>query len=163
MKRIGIVGWKNSGKTGLSTRLIAHFKAEGLRVASLKHAHHSFDIDRQGSDSFRHRAAGADQVLVASDRRWALMTEAPGENGDLDALIARLEPCDLVLVEGWKAADHPKIECHRQKAETDPLLALSDAQICAVASDARPEVPCPVLPLDDTDQIARFIHQELAL
>ena len=161
MKRIGIVGWKNSGKTGLTTRLIAQFKAEGLRVASLKHAHHSFDIDRPGSDSFRHREAGADQVLVASEHRWALMSEAPGASADLDVLIARLAPCDLVIIEGWKSAEHPKIECHRRASEAEPLLAHSDPMIRAVASDGAPPVACPVLPLDETAQVAAFIRGEL--
>lgn len=162
MKLFGIVGWKNSGKTGLTTRLIAHFSATGLSVASLKHAHHSFDIDRPDTDSFRHREAGAEQVLIASDKRWALMRE--GQTPGFADLVSQLGPADLVLVEGWKHEPIPKIECHRSEAQGNgPLLAPEDPFIKAVASDASPEVSCPLLELDDTDAIAAFIAGEINL
>ena len=161
MRVFGVAGWKNSGKTGLMTRLISHFTKAGLTVASLKHAHHDFDLDQPGKDSDRHRKAGAGQVLIASERRWALLTEAspPG----LPELLSQLAPNDLVLVEGWKREPIPKIECHREESANAELLALSDPNVRAVASDGHPDVPCPVLQLDDTEAIAAFIASEVGI
>lgn len=163
MKLYGIVGWKNAGKTGLMERLVTEFTTRGLRVSTLKHAHHAFDIDRPGKDSHRHRMAGAQEVLVASKDRWALMHELRGAvQPPLPELLARLSPVDIVLVEGWKGDPHPKIEAWR--AETgQPPLAPEMPSIRAVATDAVVQVACPVFDLNDTNAIADFILAELQL
>lgn len=164
MKVWGIVGWKNSGKTGLMERLVAEFVARGLKVSTLKHAHHVFDVDQEGKDSYRHRVAGATEVLLASRRRWALMHELRDEEEQgLAALLAKLRPVDLVLVEGYKRDLHPKIEAHR--AETgDELIASDDRTIRAVASDCGARAPDrPAFHIDDTFAIADFISKELGL
>jgi len=140
MKIFGVTGWKNSGKTGLMERLITEFTARGLSVSSIKHAHHSFDIDHPGRDSYRHRDAGARQVL----------------------LLKQLSPVDLVLIEGYKRDRHPKIEAHR-KETGQPLIAPEDETIVAVASDASVAIDRPVLDLNDTASIANFIAQHLEL
>ena len=163
MKIYGITGFKNAGKTGLMERLVAEFTARGLRVSTLKHAHHSFDVDHPNKDSFRHRDAGAHQVLLSSRNRWALMTELRGAaEPALSDLLARLDPVDLVLVEGYKRDRHPKIEC-RRAVNAHPRLADEDDTIRAVASDTAATAPCPVFDLDDTRGIADFIARELAL
>ena len=161
MRVFGVVGWKNSGKTGLMERLVAEYTARGLKVSTVKHAHHSFDIDQAGRDSHRHRVAGAGQVLLASRNRWALMTELrDAPEPPLAELLARLDPCDLVLVEGYKRDSHPKVEAHR--AETgQPLIAPGDPTVRAVASDSAPNVDRPLFDLDDTRALADFILQEL--
>ena len=164
MKVWGVVGWKNTGKTGLMERLVAEFVRRGRSVSTLKHAHHAFDVDRPGKDSHRHRVAGAREVLVASGARWALMHELRGApEPPLEALLARLAPVDLVLIEGWKRDAHPKIEAHR--AETgQPLIAESDPTVRAVASDAGAGVAGrPRFHLDDTGAVADFIAAELGL
>ncbi|QBY02173.1 molybdopterin-guanine dinucleotide biosynthesis protein B [Rhodophyticola sp. CCM32] len=159
----GITGWKNTGKTGLMERLVAAFTARGLTVSTVKHAHHSFDVDQPGKDSFRHRDAGACEVLLSSGTRWALMAELRGaEEPSLDTLLNKLSPVDLVLVEGFKRSPHPKIETHRAAA-AQPLLAPGDRTIRAVASDSTPDLACPVFDLNDTTAIAGFISAELAL
>lgn len=161
MRLFGVVGWKNSGKTGLVERLVTEFAGRGLTVSTIKHAHHAVDVDQSGTDSFRHRAAGASQVLLASSTRWALMTELRGaEEPGLEALLAQLSPVDLVLVEGFKRAGHPKIEAHRGVTRQG-LLADSDPTIRAVASDSVPATDRPVLHLDDTQAIADFIATEV--
>lgn len=163
MKRFGIVGFKNAGKTGLMERLVADITARGFTVSTLKHAHHQFDIDQPGKDSYRHRVAGAQQTLLASSTRWALMRELRGEDEpSLSELLARLDPVDLVLIEGFKRDAHPKIEAYR--AETGhPLLAPEDPHVRAVASDAPVDVSCPIFDLNDTTAIADFILQESGL
>ena len=163
MRVFGVTGFKNAGKTGLMERLVAEITGRGFTVSTLKHAHHSFDVDHPGKDSFRHRAAGARQVLLASRSRWALMTELREEaEPPLAALLARLDPVDLVLVEGWKRDSHPKIEAWR--AETGhPLRAGQDETVRAVASDAPVDVPCRRFDLDDTVAIAGFILAEVGL
>ena len=163
MKVWGIVGWKNTGKTGLTERLVAAFCARGLSVSTIKHAHHDADMDRPGTDSYRHRTAGASEVILATGRRVAILQELRGapEPG-IEALLARLTPVDLVLVEGFKHAMLPKIETHRAEAGK-PLLAKEDRMIRAVASDVPLNLPTPVLPLDDTEAIADFISRELGL
>ena len=163
MKIFGVTGWKNSGKTGLMERLITEFTARGLSVSSIKHAHHSFDIDHPGRDSYRHRDAGARQVLLASRNRWALMHELRDEDEPtLSDLLKQLSPVDLVLIEGYKRDRHPKIEAHR-KETGQPLIAPEDETIVAVASDTSVSVDRPVLDLNDTAAIANFIAQYLEL
>jgi molybdopterin-guanine dinucleotide biosynthesis protein MobB len=163
MRVYGITGWKNTGKTTLTERLVAHMTAEGLRIATVKHAHHDTDIDHPGRDSFRHRQAGAGQVIVASPTRWALMTELRGApEPPLADLLALLKPCDLVLVEGYKTAPHPKVEAHRA-ATGRGLLAPGNATIRAIASDTPLDHPLPRFDLDDIPGIARFILAEVGL
>ena len=163
MKIFGVTGWKNSGKTGLMERLISEFTARGLTVSSIKHAHHSFDIDHPGRDSYRHRDAGARQVLLASRNRWALMHELRDEDEpSLGDLLKQLSPVDLVLIEGYKRDRHPKIEAHR-KETGQPLIAPEDETIVAVASDTSVAIDRPVLDLNDTAAIANFIAQHLEL
>jgi len=163
MKIFGVTGWKNSGKTGLMERLITEFTARGLSVSSIKHAHHSFDIDHPGRDSYRHRDAGARQVLLASRNRWALMHELRDEDEpSLGDLLKQLSPVDVVLIEGYKRDRHPKIEAHR-KETGQPLIAPEDETIVAVASDTPVEIDRPVLDLNDTAAIANFIAQYLEL
>ena len=163
MKIFGVTGWKNSGKTGLMERLITEFTARGLSVSSIKHAHHSFDIDHPGRDSYRHRDAGARQVLLASRNRWALMHELRDEDEpSLGDLLKQLSPVDVVLIEGYKRDRHPKIEAHR-KETGQPLIAPEDETIVAVASDASVAIDRPVLDLNDTASIANFIAQHLEL
>lgn len=163
MKIYGVTGWKNCGKTGLMERLVAEFCERGLSVSTLKHAHHSTDVDHPGTDSFRHRAAGASEVILASPNRVAIMQELRGApEPSFESLLARLRPVDLVLVEGFKREAHPKIEAHRQEAG-QPLIAPKDTSIRAVASDSPLELDRPVFDLDDTAAIADFIAQELEL
>ena len=163
MKIFGVTGWKNSGKTGLMERLITEFTARGLSGSSIKHAHHSFDIDHPGRDSYRHRDAGARQVLLASRNRWALMHELRNEDEpSLGDLLKQLLPVDLVLIEGYKRDRHPKIEAHR-KETGQPLIAPEDETIVAVASDTSVTIDRPVLDLNDTASIANFIAQHLEL
>ncbi len=160
---IGITGWKNSGKTTLVEKLVAHFVARGLNVATVKHAHHEFDIDHQGTDSFRHRKAGAREVAIVSARRWALMHELEAEGEPpLAEVLARLSPCDLVIVEGYKRGGHAKIEVRRDASETK--LAPNDPSIIAIACIAPAEgESLPNFSLDDAPAIARFILQRFGL
>lgn len=163
MKRFGITGWKNAGKTSVMERLVAEFVARGLRVSTLKHAHHRFEIDHEGRDTFRHRAAGAAEVLVSSGTRWALMSELRGDpEPALDELIAKMTLVDLVLIEGWKTSPHPKLEVWR--AETGhPLIAPGDETIRAVATDTSLDLNIPVLDLNDTQALADFIQSEVRI
>ncbi len=164
MKLYGITGWKDQGKTTLVTRLVSHFCAEGLTVSTIKHAHHAFDVDQPGRDSYRHRQAGAREVLLASRKRWALMHELRDEvEFELDDLLPKLAPVDLVLAEGYKNAPHPKIEVYRADRGTPPL-AEDNPSIRAIAGDVTGyEVDVRVFDLDDIEAIARFIRQELDL
>lgn len=164
MKVFGVVGWKNSGKTGLMERLVAEITARGLRVSTLKHAHHAVDVDQPGKDSHRHRIAGAVEVVLASRKRWAMMHELRDTpEPELDALLPKLTPVDLVLIEGYKRARHPKVEAHRTETGKD-LLAGTDPSVRAVASNGAPKgLDVPVLDLDDTAGIADFILAETGL
>jgi len=163
MKVFGVTGWKNSGKTGLMERLVSEITARGFSVSTLKHAHHSFDVDHEGKDSYRHREAGASQVILASRNRWALMSELRGGGEPpLAELLGKLNPVDLVLVEGYKREGHDKIEAHRA-ATGQPLIAPNDETIVAVASDSAPEAPVLVLNLDDTKGVADFILARVGL
>jgi|SRR5690349_9557245 len=161
MHIFGLAGWSGSGKTTLLTAIIPELGARGLSVSTIKHAHHEFDIDRPGKDSWRHRQAGAHQVMVASSRRWALMHELRGEpEPSLDELVARMTPVDLLLVEGWKRHPHPKVEVHRPSLGK-PLLYLDDPWVVAIASDEKLSTPVPLLPLDDPAAVAAFISDHL--
>ncbi|MCT8158932.1 bifunctional molybdopterin-guanine dinucleotide biosynthesis adaptor protein MobB/molybdopterin molybdotransferase MoeA [Pseudoruegeria sp. SHC-113] len=164
MRVYGIVGYKNAGKTGLVERLVAEITARGFTVSTLKHAHHGVDVDQPGRDSHRHREAGAQEVLLASAKRWALMHELRGAAEPAMAeQLARLSPVDLVLVEGFKREDHPKVEAFRQVAN-NPLIAAQDASVRAVAADCDVEAgERPVFDLDDTGAIADFILAEVGL
>ena len=163
---IGIAGWKNSGKTTLAVRLIAEFTARGFRVASVKHAHHNFQIDDADTDSARHRRAGSAQVAIVSANRWALVTELGGQREpDIADVIAMLAPCDLIIVEGYKTAAIPKIEARRGRPGTQPLLASDDPHIIAVAADtpAAHLDPLPIFHLDDVATLADFLTKRFAL
>ena len=164
MKIYGITGVKDSGKTTLVERLVPEIGARGYSVSTVKHAHHVTDVDQPGRDSYRHRCAGAREVMLASPLRWALMRELRGDDEPtLEELLARLSPVDLVLVEGYKAGPHPKLEVHRA-AKGRPPLALGNPTVRAVAADAAPGgLEVPVLDLDDIPAIADFILAELQL
>ncbi|MFV0474408.1 MAG: molybdopterin-guanine dinucleotide biosynthesis protein B [Pikeienuella sp.] len=161
MNIYGVTGWKNAGKTTLVEGLVAEFVRRGLSVSTIKHAHHGFDLDMEGKDSWRHREAGAAEVLVASDSRFALMRETPEAPPTLAGLVARLAPVDLVLVEGYKRDRHPKIEVWREAGGRAPIAA-GDPTIRAIASDDQPETDRPVLPPDPV-VIADFIIRDLGL
>lgn len=158
----GIAGWSGSGKTTLIEKLIPQFTARGLSVSVIKHAHHGFDLDRPGKDSFRHREAGASQVLMLSSDRWVLMRELRGEpEPSLEAQLEMLAPSDVVLIEGFKAAAVPKVEVFRPLNDKPPLWT-ENSHIVAVASDVdletvAPDCPLPVLALNDPVAIADFI------
>jgi molybdopterin-guanine dinucleotide biosynthesis protein B len=158
MRIFGLAGWSGSGKTTLMTALIPEFVSRGVTVSTVKHAHHAFDIDQPGKDSWRHRQAGAREVVVSSDHRWALMHELRGSpEPSLDELVGRMSPVDLVLVEGFKRYAHPKIEVYRRSV-AKPLLHPEDVHVVAIASDeSLPEFSVPWLPLSDAGAIARFI------
>lgn len=163
MKIFGFAGYSGSGKTTLIERLIPLFTARGLRVSLIKHAHHTFDVDQPGKDSFRHRHAGCTEVLVTSSRRWALMHELRGapEPG-LAEQIARLSPCDLLLVEGFKREAIPKLEVYRA-AVGEALIHPHDPNVVAVASDAPVQTQLPCLDLNAPAPIAEFILQHSGL
>jgi molybdopterin molybdotransferase len=164
MRVFGITGWKNNGKTGLMERLVAEITARGFTVSTAKHAHHRFDLDREGKDSHRHRVAGARQVLLSSSQRWALLDELRGaQEPDLAAHLARLDPVDLILVEGFKSSPHRKIEVHRAAASQDPLIAHKDDSILAVASDQALDLHVPCFDLDDTEALADFVLRHVGL
>lgn len=163
MKVLGIAGYSGAGKTTLLEKLIPLLRADGVRVSLIKHAHHGFDVDQPGKDSWRHRQAGAGEVLVASDVRWALMHENEAlEPPQLRDLLARLSPCDLVLVEGWKRDPIPKIEAHRAD-NGKPWLYPDDENILAVASDVPPPDGKTWLVLDDVIAVRAFIKQEIGV
>lgn len=163
MKVFGVTGWKNAGKTGLMERLVTEITGRGITVSTVKHAHHTFDVDHPGKDSHRHRTAGASEVLLSSRNRVAIMQELrDAPEPPLSELLERLKPVDLILIEGYKRDDHPKVEAHR--AETgNPLIALEDPTIRAVASDVPLDLDRPVFDLDDTRAIADFILGEVGL
>ncbi len=155
----GVVGWKNSGKTSLIAKLIANFTARGLEVAAVKHAHHAFDIDREGKDSFLYREAGAKTIAIASAKRFAIMAELDGKpEPTLFDLVQYIEGADIVLVEGFKSEPHPKLEVRRTQAKDSKPLAPDDPSILAVAADFEVEgAGVPVFPLDGVEAIADFI------
>jgi molybdopterin-guanine dinucleotide biosynthesis protein B len=161
----GITGWKNSGKTTLTERLVAELTQRGWRISTVKHAHHAFDIDKEGTDSFRHRAAGATEVAIVSGNRWALMHELRDEQEPpLDTILTRLAPCDLVLIEGYKREAHAKIETRRLEAKDRAPLHKTDPAIVAIAADHPiADSPLPVFAIDDIAAIADFIEQQAGL
>jgi molybdopterin-guanine dinucleotide biosynthesis protein B len=165
MRVFGVTGWKNSGKTTLTEKLVTELVARGWTVSTVKHAHHDFDIDKPGADSFRHRQAGATEVAIVSGRRWALMHELRGENEPtLDDILARLAPCDIVLVEGYKREAHKKIEARRLEARDRAPLSANDPNIVAIAADFTVEgEKLPVFDLDDTKSIADFVERSTGL
>ena len=158
MRIIGLAGWSGSGKTTLITKLIPQLIERGIRVSTLKHAHHGFDLDQPGKDSFFHRAAGATEVIISSARRWAILHELRDEpEWDLRSLVAKMSPVDLVLVEGFKRDAFPKLEIHRA-ANGKPLIHPEDSHIVAIASDITlPQAKVPVIDLNDINAIADLL------
>lgn len=158
MKIIGLAGWSGAGKTTLVRRLIPYWRERGVAVSTIKHAHHNFDIDRPGKDSWIHREAGAREVLVCAERRWVLMHESREETmPSLPALLAKMAPVDLVVVEGFRAAPYRKIEVHR-KALGKPWLYPNDAHIAGLATDAETDTGLPSAHLDDIPRIAAMME-----
>jgi molybdopterin-guanine dinucleotide biosynthesis adapter protein len=164
MQRFGLAGWQGAGKTTLAVKLLGELIHRGFTVSTIKHAHHQFDIDQPGKDSYQHRMAGAKEVMVSSVNRWALMHEHRGEReATLDELIGRMQPVDLVLIEGFKRDAHPKLEVHRTSVGK-PLLAPQDSYIVAIASDVPiAGLTIPRLAIDDVSGIADFIVRHLGL
>lgn len=162
MRVYGVIGWKNSGKTSLMERLVFEITGRGFSVSTVKHVHHTVDLDQPGKDTWRHRQAGAREVVLASADRLAILVEHRGPEPELPAVLARLAPVDLVLVEGYKRDAHAKVEVWR--AETGhPLIQPGDPLVRAVATDADLTLPVPVLDLNDTRAVADFILHEVGL
>jgi len=164
---LGVTGWKNSGKTTLTARLVSALGARGLRVSTIKHAHHAFDIDHEGTDSHTHRQAGAYEVAIVSDRRWALMHELAAHESEptLEAMIERLSPCDIVLVEGYKRGTHPKIEIQARDARQTTPLYPDDPQVIALVNPVHDDVPenLPVFERDDIDGLCAHLLERFKL
>jgi molybdopterin-guanine dinucleotide biosynthesis adapter protein len=160
MRIIGLAGWSGSGKTTLIKKLIPSLIARGLKVSTLKHAHHGFDLDQPGKDSFFHRAAGATEVIISSAKRWAILHELREEpEWDLGELVTKMSPVDLVLVEGFKRDKFPKLEIHRA-ANGKPLIHPDDPHVVAIASDvALPKAKVPVIDLNDVETIIDLLLQ----
>jgi molybdopterin-guanine dinucleotide biosynthesis adapter protein len=159
MKVIGLAGWSGAGKTTLLARVIPHFRAQGLRVSVVKHAHHSFDVDVPGKDSWVHRQSGAEEVLVSSVNRWALMHELRGgPEPRLPELLKKMSPVDLVVVEGFKSEPHRKIEVYRKANGKAPLFP-DDPAIAGIATDATVETTLPVAHLDDIPAVAAMMRK----
>jgi molybdopterin-guanine dinucleotide biosynthesis protein B len=155
---LGVAGWSGCGKTTLLTRLIPLLVARGLKVATLKHAHHSFDVDQPGKDSWAHRNAGASEVIVSSARRWVQMHELGMEpEATLAELLEKVSPCDLVLVEGFKRQRHPKLEVFRQELGLVPLHPHDDRIVGVAADQAFPEAHVPVVNLNDIPAVAKLV------
>jgi molybdopterin-guanine dinucleotide biosynthesis adapter protein len=163
MKTFGFAGWSGSGKTTLIEKLIPLFVKSGLRVSLIKHAHHTFDVDKEGKDSYRHRQAGASEILVTSSRRWVLMHELRGAaEPSFEEQVKHFSACDLLLVEGYKYAPIPKLEVWRPQTG-EALLHPNDPHIVAVASDAKVETKLPLLNLNEHERVAAFILGHLKL
>ena len=163
-KVIGVAGFKNAGKTTLVEKLVTELTRRGHRISTVKHAHHSFDIDHEGRDSFRHRKAGASEVAVVSRHRWAIIHEAREEaEPTLEDILAQLAPCDLVLVEGYKRDTHDKIEV-RNLNLLHPKLAGEDPTVVAIAANGPlQDAPVPVFDRDDVTALASFIEEHMKL
>lgn len=166
MKVFGLAGWSGSGKTTLLAHLIPELIARGLSISTIKHAHHQFDIDQPGKDSYVHRSAGATEVMVSAANRWALMHENRGEpEPDLEELVSYMSEVDLVLVEGFRSYPHAKLEIHRADLGK-PVICHEDPHIVAVASDVSlPGLSIPVIDINDTEAIAEFVlaHCDIAV
>ena len=163
MKIFGLAGYSGAGKTTLIEALIPRFTARGLNVSLIKHTHHDFDLDRPGKDSYRHRVAGASEVMLVCDTRWAVMHELRGQpEPSFEEQLARLSPCDLVLVEGFKYTPIPKLEVHRP-ANGKPYIWPENPDVIAVACDVALDIPKPLLDLNDRDTIANFILEHVGL
>ena len=164
-KLFGIAGWKNSGKTGLAVRVVEELTRRGFRVSTVKHAHHDFDIDKVGADSYRHRQAGAHEVALVSGTRYAIMHELRGaDEPSFEEIISRLAPCDIVIIEGYKREPIPKIEARRLEAAKREPLAPSDPFILDIAADHAVEgTALPVFDLDDTNAIVDFVIETTGL
>ncbi|MFO1201941.1 MAG: molybdopterin-guanine dinucleotide biosynthesis protein B [Tabrizicola sp.] len=162
MRVYGVIGWKNSGKTSLMERLVAEITGRGFSVSTVKHVHHHVDLDQPGKDTWRHRQAGAREVVLASADRMAILVEHRGPEPELPAVLTRLAPVDLVLVEGYKRDAHPKVEVWREETG-HPLIQPGDPLVRAVATDAALALPVPVLDLNDTRAVADFILREVGL
>jgi molybdopterin-guanine dinucleotide biosynthesis adapter protein len=162
LKIYGIIGWKNAGKTSLMERLVSHIVARGITVSTVKHVHHDVDLDQPGKDTFRHRAAGATEVVLASAHRFAILHEHRGAEPPLADVLARIAPVDLVLVEGYKRDSHAKIEVFRA-GEGRNLIQPDDATVRAVATDMDLALAVPVLDLNNTQAVADFILREVGL
>lgn len=163
-KVIGVAGFKNAGKTTLVEKLVSELTRRGHRISTVKHAHHAFDIDHEGRDSFRHRKAGASEVAVVSRHRWAIIHESRDEaEPSLGEILAKLAPCDLVIVEGYKRDTHDKIEV-RNLDLAHPKLAGDDPTVVALAANgAVPDAPVPVFDRDDVTALASFVEQHMGL
>ena len=163
MKKFGLAGWSGSGKTRLIMGLLPELIGRGYSVSTIKHAHHDFDIDKPGKDSFEHRRAGASEVMISSEKRWALMHEHRAAlEPNAEALIAEMTPVDLILIEGFKDDTHPKLEIHRD-GNGKPLLYPNDPNIVAIATDKPLETNLPRLDIDDILSIADFIESHCSL
>lgn len=162
MRVYGVIGWKNSGKTSLMERLVAEITGRGFSVSTVKHVHHTVDLDQPGKDTWRHRQAGAREVVLASADRLAILVEHRGPEPELPAVLARMAPVDLILVEGYKRDAHPKIEVWREETGQS-LIQPGDPLVQAVATDAILSLPVPVLDLNDTRAVADFILREVGL
>jgi molybdopterin-guanine dinucleotide biosynthesis protein B len=162
MRVYGVIGWKNSGKTSLMERLVSEISERGFSVSTVKHVHHTVDLDQPGKDTYRHRQAGAREVVLASADRLAVMVEHRGPEPELPAVLARMAPVDLILVEGYKRDAHPKVEVWREETG-HPLIQPGDPLVRAVATDAALALPVPVLDLNDTRAVADFILREVGL
>lgn len=164
MKTFGLAGWSGSGKTTLVVKLLPELIGQGLRVSTMKHTHHQFDMDKPGKDSHNHRMAGAEEVMVTSSTRWALLHELRGDpEPDIETLIARMSPVDMVLIEGFKSYPHDKLEVHRPSLGK-ALLATNDSSVVAIATDEPfSHASLPVLDLNDAQAIAAFIIGHMGL
>ena len=160
-KLFGIVGWKNTGKTTLVSKLVQDLTEQGISVSTVKHTHHEFEIDHEGKDSFIHRQSGAQEVLLTSGDRWALIHER-GKEIDFMSLIEKLSPVDLILIEGEKQGDHPKISVHREEKEEEPLIKEAK-NVIAIASNNSPNSNIPVLDINNISEISDFIIEHCAL
>lgn len=163
-KVFGITGWKNNGKTTMTVRLLKELKGRGYKVSSIKHAHHDFDIDHENTDSWLHRQAGAKEVAVVSSCRWAIIHELEEEEEPtLAQILAKFEPCDLILIEGFKRDNHDKLEIRRTGGKKGDPISKSDPHIVAVASDKQEDETIPVFEINDIPTIADFIETHMKL
>ena len=163
---LGIVGWKNSGKTTLVAALVAEFTHRGLLVSTVKHAHHAFQLDQDGTDTAKHRKAGAHEVAIVSNNRWAIMheIESSGEEPSLHSMVSKMAPCDLIIVEGYKNSSIPQVEVLRAESTTQEPLWKTNKNVFAVASDQTvAECVKPQFNLDDVENLADYITQILGL